>query len=308
MTELVLRHTVTAAEDGLLLRTLLRGRLGFSSSLLARLKRIEGAIQLNGQNVTVRAIVRCGDVLCVSVGAVELPGIGSVDGILPPLSVLYEDEDILVIDKAAGVCVHRASTAPEVPCLLDAIHAHGGGTYAAHLVNRLDRGTSGVLLAAKSGYVHELLRRAMLSGTLRRSYLAVVKGIPEKSAGLIDLPIAREAGSIIKRCVSAHGDAACTRYEAVTAGGGCTLMRLFPETGRTHQLRVHMSAIGHPLVGDWLYGTEDRARIARPALHSRTLSFEHPITNTALSFSAPLPVDMRNLLSNMVERWQMDDF
>lgn len=304
MTERVLRHTVTSAEDGLLLRTLLQERLGISSSLLARLKRIEGAIRCNEQNVTVRAVVRCGDILSIAIGTAEKPVIRASDDNLPPLSVLYEDEDILVLDKAAGIYVHRASTAPSEPCLLDAIHAHGNGAYAAHLVNRLDRGTSGVLLAAKSGYVHELLRRALLSATLQRSYLAVVEGVLEKKAGLIDLPIAREEGSIIKRCVSSHGDAARTRYEVVSADKNCTLVRLFPETGRTHQLRVHMSAIGHPLVGDWLYGTEERSRIMRPALHSHTLSFDHPITHEPLSFSAPLPVDMETLLSNMVDRWQ----
>ncbi|MBQ3497040.1 MAG: RluA family pseudouridine synthase [Oscillospiraceae bacterium] len=308
MTDRVLCHTVTAAEDGALLRTLLRETLGISSSLLARLKRVDGAIRLNGKSVTVRSVVRCGDAVCVSVCVEENPHIRSIDGKLPPLSVLYEDEDILVLDKAAGVYAHRASTAPEAPCLLDAIHAHGGGTYAAHLVNRLDRGTSGVLLAAKSGYVHELLRRALLTGTLRRSYLAVVEGAPSPAEGCIDLPITRAEGSIIKRCVSPHGDAARTRYESVAVGDGCTLVRLFPETGRTHQLRVHMSAIGHPLVGDWLYGTEDRARITRPALHSRTLSFDHPLTHETMVFRAPLPVDMTNLLSNLVEGWQEDDF
>lgn len=308
MTERVLHHTVTDTEDGLPLRTLLRETLGISSSLLSRLKRVSGAIQLNGQCVTVRAVLRRGDEVRVSISVEENPHIRSTDGEFLPLSVLYEDEDILVVNKAAGIYAHRASTAPEAPCLLDAIYAHGNGAYTAHLVNRLDRGTSGVLLAAKSGYVHELLRRALLAGTLRRSYLAVVEGIPVPAEGCIDLPITRAEGSIIKRCVSPHGDAARTRYESVAVGDGCTLVRLFPETGRTHQLRVHMSAVGHPLVGDWLYGTEDHTRITRPALHSHTLSFEHPITHEPLSFRAPLPVDMKALLPNMVEGWLKDDF
>lgn len=308
MTERVLRHTVTDAEDGFLLRTLLRERLGISSSLLARLKHIDGAIQCNGQSVTVRAVVRCGDMICVSISSVEKPVTRAADGAVPPLSVIYEDEDILVIDKAAGVYAHRASSAPNAPCLLDAIAAYSGGSYSAHLVNRLDRGTSGVLLAAKSGYVHELLRRKMLAGTLQRSYLAVVEGTPDAAEGCIDLPIAREEGSIIKRCVSPDGDAARTRYKVMSSGSGCALVRLFPETGRTHQLRVHMSAIGHPLVGDWLYGTEDQTRITRPALHSHTLSFEHPLTHETLSLRAPIPVDMKRLLSNMVDGWREADF
>ena len=165
-----------------------------------------------------------------------------------------------------------------------------------HFVSRLDKGTSGLLIAAKSGYVHDRLRRALHSSDLQREYRAVAVGRVEPPYGVIDAPIGRAEGSIIRRCVRADGLPSLTEYETLQVNDRFTLLRLRPQTGRTHQLRVHMAYLGHPLAGDWLYGTEDKTLIARPALHSYELWFTQPVTGQELHFTAPIPQDMQRLM------------
>ena len=165
-----------------------------------------------------------------------------------------------------------------------------------HFVSRLDKGTSGLLIAAKNGYVHDRLRRALHSSDLRREYRAVAVGRVEPPCGVIDAPIGRAEGSIIRRCVCADGLQSLTEYETLQVNDRFTLLRLRPQTGRTHQLRVHMAYLGHPLAGDWLYGTEDKTLIARPALHSYELWFAQPVTGQELHFTAPIPQDMQRLM------------
>ena len=143
---------------------------------------------------------------------------------------------------------------------------------------------------------YALLRRALHSEELRREYRALARGRVTPPRGVIDAPIARAEGSLVKRCVAPDGLPSRTEYEVLSYHGELTLLRLAPRTGRTHQLRVHMASLGHPLAGDWLYGTEDRALIARPALHSYALWFTHPLTHAVLHFTAPLPEDMERLI------------
>lgn len=201
-----------------------------------------------------------------------------------------------MLNKPAGLAMHPMSTDLAAPNLAGALVAYLGEGTVPHFVSRLDKGTSGLLIAAKSGYVHELLRRALHSEELRREYRALACGRVTPPRGVIDAPIARAEGSLVKRCVAPDGLPSRTEYEVLSYHGELTLLRLAPRTGRTHQLRVHMASLGHPLAGDWLYGTEDRALIARPALHSYALWFTHPLTHTALHFTAPLPEDMEQLI------------
>ena len=144
--------------------------------------------------------------------------------------------------------------------------------------------------------IYNLLRERLHTGAFRRTYLAVCMGGPEREAGEIRLPIGRDPASAIRRQVDPAGKAAETAYRVLERRGGFSLVELTPRTGRTHQLRVHMAALGCPLAGDWLYGTEDRALIPRPALHAARLELAHPLTGEALALEAPLPEDMARLM------------
>ena len=151
------------------------------------------------------------------------------------------------------------------------------------------------MVIAKSGYIHDLLRRCLHTDAFRREYRGVCLGVPDPPRGTVDLPIGRAEGSAIARQIRPDGDSAVTHYETLETRNSLSLLRLVPETGRTHQLRLHMAALGCPLAGDWLYGTEDPALIPRPALHSYALELVHPVTGKVLRLTAPLPEDMVRL-------------
>ena len=289
----VLTHTVTAAEANRTVKQLLHGLWGVSGSFLSRLK-FRQAITVNGAPVTVRFVPRPGDVLAADVSDLpgEHPHIRPVDF---PLDILYEDEDLLLINKPAGIAVHPAALTEETATIAGAA-AHYLHSESFHAVNRLDRGTTGVMAVAKTGFIHARCMAMLHTDDFRREYRAVCEGIPSPAEGDIDLPIGRAESSLLKRQTDPLGQPAHTHYEVLAASQGRALLRLTPTTGRTHQLRVHMAAIGHPLTGDWLYGTEDRALIARPALHSYHLRMMHPLTGTTIDVTAPLPEDMQRLL------------
>ena len=287
--------TISVAQAGLTVGTLLKRQLGVSGTLLGRLKRQPGALLRNGAPVFTNAILAEGDILQVDLR--DPPAKSSPIPPIPlPLDILYEDEDLLIVNKSAPLAVHPSSFAPNEPTLANGLAARWGGAFTFHPVNRLDRGTTGVMAVAKSQYIHNLLRQQLHSDRFYREYLGIAVGTVTPSAGQITLPIGRAEGSPIKRCVRADGAPAVSVYETLETAGGLTLLRLLPKTGRTHQLRLHMAAIGHPLAGDWLYGTEDRRLIARPALHAWGLTFRHPVTGKLLSFQAELPADLAQLL------------
>ncbi len=288
----VLTHTVIEAEAGQPVKQLLH-LWGISGSFLSRLK-FRQAITVNGAPVTVRFVPRPGDVLAADVSDLpgEHPHIRPVDF---PLDILYEDEDLLLINKPAGIAVHPAALTEETATIAGAA-AHYLHSSCFHAVNRLDRGTTGVMAVAKTGFIHARCMAMLHTDDFRREYRAVCEGIPSPAEGDIDLPIGRAESSLLKRQADPLGQPAHTHYEVLAASHGRALLRLTPTTGRTHQLRVHMAAIGHPLTGDWLYGTEDRALIARPALHSYHLRMMHPLTGAVIDVTAPLPEDMQRLL------------
>ena len=289
----VLTHTVTAAEANRTVKQLLHGLWGISGTFLSRLK-FRQAITVNGAPVTVRFVSCPGDVLAADVSDLpgEHPHIRPVDF---PLDILYEDEDLLLINKPAGIAVHPAALTEETATIAGAA-AHYLHSESFHAVNRLDRGTTGVMAVAKTGFIHARCMAMLHTDDFRREYRAVCEGIPSPAEGDIDLPIGRAESSLLKRQADPLGQPAHTHYEVLAASQGRALLRLTPTTGRTHQLRVHMAAIGHPLTGDWLYGTEDRALITRPALHSYHLRMMHPLTGTTIDVTAPLPEDMQRLL------------
>ena len=286
--------TVTPQQAGRTVRSLLRYELGMSTALLNHLKRREDGILLNGSPVFTSAVVSAGDRLRVDLrdDAPEVP----IQPIPMALDIRYEDEFLLVVNKPALLAVHASSFSPGEPTLANALAYYLGPSLVFHPVNRLDRGTTGLMVVAKNRFAHNAMRRLLHTDDFSREYRGICIGVPSPAAGVIDLPIGRAEGSPIKRCVRADGAPAVSVYETLETAGGLTLLRLLPKTGRTHQLRLHMAAIGHPLAGDWLYGTEDRRLIARPALHAWGLTFRHPVTGKLLSFQAELPADLAQLL------------
>jgi 23S rRNA pseudouridine1911/1915/1917 synthase len=291
----ILTYTVTPEEDGRMVKGILRGSLQLSYTLLKSLKWRENAILLNGQSVHVNTIVHAGDTVSVVLSE-RTPREDLYCANAAKPDIVYEDDDLLVLNKPAGVAMHPKSGDASAPSLAAMLTNYLGEGSVPHFVSRLDKGTSGLLIAAKSGYVHDRLRRALHSSDLRREYRAVAVGRVEPPYGVIDAPIGRAEGSIIRRCVRADGLPSLTEYETLQVSGRFTLLRLRPQTGRTHQLRVHMAYLGHPLAGDWLYGTEDKTLIARPALHSYELWFTQPVTGQELHFTAPIPQDMQRLM------------
>ena len=288
-----LTYTARAADEGRTVQSILCREFACSQSHLSRLKRREEGILLGGVRCYVTARVKAGDVLSFEIG--DLPD-GHIVPLAYPLNVVYEDEDLLIIDKPAGIAVHQSTRDPEELTLENAVCHYLGGLISPHPVSRLDRGTSGLMAFAKSGYVHERLRRQMHTEGYARTYLGIAVGRVVPLDGVIELPIGMAQGSTYQRAIVPEGQSARTEYFTLATNERFTLLRLVPKTGRTHQLRLHLSAIGYPLAGDWLYGAEDRALIARPALHSHTLTLTHPITGERIHLTAELPEDMRRLM------------
>ena len=287
--------TITPQEAGHKVRSVLKHKLGLSSHAIGGLTHTADGILVNGSRPLYNITLQVGDVLQVQVGDRRPPS----ETILPcdcPLDVVYEDDYLIVVDKPAGMVSLASAPRPETPSVPGALAYRYGTQVPFHIVNRLDKGTTGLMVAAKNGYTHNLLRQLLHSQEFHRGYRGICLGCPEPESGVIDLPIGRAEGSIVARTVRPDGAPSASEYRVLERHGGFTLLSLIPRTGRTHQLRVHCAAIGHPLAGDWLYGTEDPALIARPALHSYALRLRHPVTGARLELTAPLPEDMRLLL------------
>lgn len=289
-----LTHIVTPEEEGRTVRSLLKGRWQFSSHAISRLTRVEGGIRVNGVHARTTAVLRAGDTVEVESGDHRPPKAAPVPGNWP-LPVVWEDEDLLVVNKPAGMTAHASSFLPDTPTVAGALAFSRGTDFIFHPVSRLDKGTTGLMVIAKSGYVHDLLRRQLHTDAFRREYRGVCLGVPDPPQGTVDLPIGRAEGSAIARQIRPDGDSAVTHYETLETRNSLSLLRLVPETGRTHQLRLHMATLGCPLAGDWLYGKEDPTLIPRPALHSYALELVHPVTGEVLHLTAPLPEDMVRL-------------
>ena len=292
----VLSLTVAPSQSGHSVLTLLKKDLCLSTTCVNRLKRTEQGITVNGCRVFTNAVLSAGDVLSVDLGSIEQPS--KISPVKIPLDIVFEDEHLLILNKSAPLAVIPSSLSPDEPTLANGLAHYLGEGFSFHPVNRLDRGTTGLMIIAKSGFIHDKLRQNLHSGAFFRRYLAICEGHPIPPSGEIDLPIGRKEGSAIERCITPNGQSAHSSYRTITQTPRFSLVELTPHTGRTHQLRVHMAAIGHPLAGDWLYGTEDRDLIPRPALHASHLSVHHPITGELIELTAPLPADMKRLLEH----------
>ena len=291
-------YTILADEDGMTIENYLKSK-GYSHGCLVALKKTEEGIRRNGVWAYTRDILKENDVLEILFSE-EVSSENIIASDLP-LDIVYEDEDILVLNKAADTPIHPSQGNYE-NSLANGVMNYSqkqGERFVFRCVNRLDRDTSGLVLIAKNMLASAVLSRAMVNREIHRTYLAVVKGEPEAS-GTIDLPIARKEGSTIERCVdSENGERAVTHYECLEKNGRYALLKIWLETGRTHQIRVHMNAVGHPLPGDFLYHP-DFEEIGRQALHSWRLEFLHPVTGESMYFEQPLPEDMRKLLDGKI--------
>lgn len=288
-------HTITSQQAGRTIKSILKKDFMLSTALLNSIKRREGALLLNGVPVYVTKTVAFGDVLQVDLS--DPPNPTPIHPVAMPLDILYEDEEILVINKSAPLAVHASSFSPDEVTLSNGLAAYLGEEVICHPVNRLDRGTTGVMVVAKSRYIHNLLRQQLHTECFYREYRGIAVGRVMPPDGRIEAPIGRASGSPILREVRSDGVPAVTQYHTLCCVNELTLLRLIPITGRTHQLRLHLAYIGYPLAGDWLYGTEDPALIKRPALHSFRLVLQHPISGQRLELEAPIPDDMRRLIA-----------
>lgn len=284
---------ITAELAGRRVESLLRYELGMSGSYVSRLKRRTQGILLNGRKAYTTAIVSEGDVLTAEIG--DPQDYLRATPMKAELCIPWQDEYIAIIDKAAGMAVHQSTRDPNELTLENAFAANFPIGENFHPVSRLERGTTGLMTVAKSGYVHERLKRIMHTDLFRREYLGIAVGHVVPEEGQISLPIGMVEGSGYKRAIREDGVYALTEYKTLGRYGEYTLLKLIPHTGRTHQLRLHMASIGHPLAGDWLYG-ERREDIDRPALHSSELWLTHPLSNEKIHLVSPMPEDMMSLI------------
>lgn len=288
----IFHYQITENERGTTVLDFLRKK-GFSRHILSSMKADKEALTRNGQRIGGREQLLAGDYFRVRL----LETVDS-DGIIPvsmPLSILYEDEDILVINKPADMPVHPSignytnTLANGVAAYLDAKDEHS----PFRCINRLDRDTSGALILAKNAFSAAVLSTQMRNRQIRRTYLAVVEGITPPN-GTISAPISRVDDSVIERHVDfLHGEPAVTHYERLETKNEHSLLEIHLETGRTHQIRVHMGYIGHPLPADYLYHPEYDCFKRKP-LHSLQLEFRHPVTDKSMCLLAPVPEDMCN--------------
>lgn len=281
-----------------MLREYLLERRKISKRALTSIKYKGGKILVNGEEKTVRYILQQGDRIEIIFPPEKRSGWMTPVDI--PLSIIYEDEHVLVINKPPKLATIPSRHHPTQTLANGIIHYYDqkGLPYTVHVVTRLDRDTSGLVLIAKQRYSHSILFQDQQEKKIKRNYIAIVEGTLKEKKGVINYPIARASDSILKRMVSEIGQQAITHYQVREETPVASLVDLYLETGRTHQIRVHCEYIGHPLFGDSLYnGNMDFND--RQALHCQSLTFQHPTTREEMHFEIALPDDMEKLWSEL---------
>ena len=289
--ERIITYHIDDQTDGMRVEQYLR-RIGYSYQNLTRLKKMPESILINGVWSYMRTPLHGNDILTVHIRETE-----NSPNILParlPLDILYEDEDIIIVNKPAGMPVHPSlnNYRNSLANALMYYYQEQGKPFIFRCTNRLDRDTSGLTVIAKHMVSSSILSAMTARHDIKREYLAIVRGCVTPASGTVNAPIGRTGSSLIERKIDfENGEQAVTHYRVVGEKNGHSLVSLILETGRTHQIRVHMQYIGYPLIGDYLYNP-DMEYIQRQALHSYCLSFRHPITGKDLKFTAELPADM----------------
>lgn len=289
-----MEHIVTAAEAGRRLRDILRQVMGVSYSAMKSAK-WDGRITVDGIATPVDAFVREGQ--CIAIRFRDAAPAYALKPYPIPLTIPYKDEHLYIIDKPAPLASQSSANHPD-DALENALYAHLGcpADFIYRPVNRLDKGTSGLMIVAKDAHTQHLLQKLLHSDDFARQYLAVVEGHLPARQGVIDAPIGKEDAASIKRLVREDGKPSVTHYEVIKETAARSLVRLRLETGRTHQIRVHMAHLGCPVCGDFLYGTELPELPGRFALHSHELTLHHPLTMEGLHIVSPLPDALSALL------------
>ncbi len=295
--ERILTYNITEEAEQQLISSFLKAQ-GYSSQNLVELKKMPESVLVNGTWTYMNQRLHAGDVLTIHIK--EEASSEKIPPVELPLEIIYEDEDFIVINKPAGMPIHPSMNNYEnsLGNALAYYFLQQNKPFIFRCINRLDRDTSGLTIIAK-----HMVSAGMLStmiaqkgnGSITREYLAIVRGNVLPPEGTITAPIARKPDSILERQVDfVQGEHAVTHYRVIDNKNGHSLLSLLLETGRTHQIRVHMKYLGYPLVGDYLYNP-DMEHITRQALHAYRLRFLHPITKKLMDFTAPLPDDMKNV-------------
>lgn len=278
------------------IRHYLRAAHSFSRRLLSSIATKDDAVFVNGLPEKLTYRLKAGDQLTI-----HLPPEKKGSYMTPEkinLDIIYEDAEILIINKEPRMVTTPSPHYPSGTVANGILYYYEQNQIenTVHVVTRLDRNTSGLLIIAKNRYMHSLLSTAMAKGKIKRAYKAIVEGKLEPKQGVIDAKIGRKEGSIIERAVMDNGKTAITHYKVEQEMGDFTLVNVELATGRTHQIRVHFSHIGHPLVGDTLYGGNTE-HIDRQALHCYEVRLKHPLTNEVIVKQTPIPDDMKKLLT-----------
>ena len=292
---------VAAESGGRLDKFIAAHRSDLSRAQVQRLL-AEGLITVNGARPKASYQVRAGD--CIRV-RLPPPAPGEVQPEPIPLRIVYEDNDLLVVDKPAGMVVHPAP-GHKAGTLVAAVLAHApdlagiGGTQRPGIVHRLDKDTSGLILVAKNDAAYRHLQGQFQNRAVHKVYLALLEGYPPAEHGRIEAPISRDPRHRQRMAVVVNGREAVSEYRVVARYAGYTLVAAEPKTGRTHQIRVHFSWLGHPIVGDTVYGRRTAALACpRQFLHAHRLGFRLPTTGRHVEFESPLPADLLAVLAKL---------
>lgn len=271
-------------------------RKRYSGQNLSEIKRMPKSILVNGVHYYMRQELSTGDHLQVRI--CETKNSEKIPPTNLPLDIIYEDEDLLVLNKPAGMPIHPSlnNYTNSIANALAYYFQSQGKPFIFRCCNRLDRDTSGLTIVSKHLVSGSILSDMTKYREVHREYLAIARGSVTPSEGTIQAPLGRKEGTIIERTVDwEHGEDAVTHYKVVKEANGHSLVSLRLETGRTHQIRIHMKYLGYPLIGDYLYNP-DMEYMTRQALHSHHMEFTHPITGAHMSFTAPLPEDMARVM------------
>lgn len=290
--------TVSCQDNGLRLEQFLKTELHLSKNEISRAKFRENGICVNGKRRRIDFSLKTGDLVEILLETDDKTS-ESLTASGEDLFVLYEDDDVIVLDKPAGISVHPAGR-KDTDTLANRLAFYLRDKKEDSVIRipgRLDKDTSGAVLAVKNRAAATRLERQRADGTLLKNYLAITEQVPEPPAGVIRLPIGIDPQKWNQMCITSDGKTAVTHYDTVRAGESCALIRLSLETGRTHQIRVHMAAVGCPLLGDSIYGNGAVPDMKRTALHARSIRFLQPFTGEELLIEAPLPDDMQLYLS-----------